>query len=303
MPTLARRPCRGSQHNVRATLPTLRPLIFGVALLVSSLLALSRTDAQRAAIDTARVHRDLAILRGRVTRDADSAGIANADVWLITLNVHVAADSNGRFAIVGIPPGVQFVQVRHVGYEPVRLTILLRAGEDTAMRFGLKSLVAQLDTVRTIAPQHRYLSPNLRAFEERRLSGMGGHFISDSVLRANEGRTLANIIASRVPGATVAPGVRGSSVLISTRKQCRGPAMRMCTTPDCYAAVYLDGVEIFNPGMADQKSPQPPPDLSRIQASDLSGVEFYAGSAAAPVDMQSSRSEGCGTLWLWTRER
>lgn len=273
----------------------------GVALIAGAPFG-AMGHAQTPAIDTARVHRDLAVLRGRVAR-RDGESVPAADVWLVTLDAHVSADSNGAFTVIGIPPGTQLVQVRRVGYTAARQTVVLRAGEDTTATFVLTELATTLDTVHTTAPQHHYLSPAVRAFEERRTSGMGGHFISDSVLRANESRSLANIVASRLPGATVVPGLRGSSVLISTRKQCRGLTMHMCTTPNCYVTVFLDGVEIFYPAMMDESPPQPPPDLARFPVSDLAGVEFYASSAAAPVGMQSTRSEGCGTLWLWTREK
>jgi hypothetical protein len=36
---------------------------------------------------------------------------------------------------------------------------------------------------------------------------------------------------------------------------------------------------------------------------DLAGIEYYAGGASMPIDMHSATDEGCGSLWLWTREK
>src|SRR6185312_4205054 len=132
----------------------------------------------------------------------------------------------------------------------------------------------------------------------------GAHFISDSTLRRNENTTLANLVDSRVPGAMlkpmVVPGKGYIMALVSTRKSCAGLALLhpRCTDPSCYVAIYLDGVLRFS-----SKLGLDPPDLSRdYNIGDLAGVEFYAGGAASPVGMHSD-DDGCGSLWLWTRER
>ena len=53
--------------------------------------------------------------------------------------------------------------------------------------------------------------------------------------------------------------------------------------------------------MADQGIA--PPDISHaFNIPNLAGAEFYADGAASPTGMHSS-DDGCGSLWLWTRER
>jgi hypothetical protein len=162
---------------------------------------------------------------------------------------------------------------------------------------------ATLDTVHTIAQQQRYLSPALRAFEDRRLSGNGGHFISDRVLRRNENSTLANVIRGRIPGVTFS-----GPFLVSSRKQCNGPAFAgACRAPNCYVAIFVDGVLEFRSQMAAEIRDQTQlratiPDLAHLNVSDYAGVEFYADAASAPIGMHSD-DDGCGSLYLWTREK
>jgi hypothetical protein len=70
--------------------------------------------------------------------------------------------------------------------------------------------------------------------------------------------------------------------------------------------IHLDGVLIYYPEMTEKHPHDPsfqPPDLSKMGVTDLAGVEFYADAASMPIDMHSATDEGCGSLWLWTREK
>ncbi|HXD48586.1 MAG TPA: carboxypeptidase-like regulatory domain-containing protein [Gemmatimonadaceae bacterium] len=249
-----------------------------------------------------------AVLRGRVVRQSDGAPIAGADVWSATADRHATTDSTGAFTIDHLASGVHLVQVRRLGFDVSRDTVRISAEHENVRTYALAVQAARLDTVRTRAANRSYISPQLQAFEERRLSGQGGHFISDSVFRRNENTTLANLIASRVPGVMLQPLGIGQ-VLASTRKQCQGLAFQhsgKCKEgiPDCYVTIYVDGALYYTPPppMSNSGGP-PPPDLSRsLDPTQFAGAEFYAGGASAPAGMHSN-DQGCGTLWLWTRER
>ncbi|HWH53640.1 MAG TPA: carboxypeptidase-like regulatory domain-containing protein [Gemmatimonadaceae bacterium] len=267
-----------------------------------------RTASQAQSQDTARAVANIT-LRGVVVRTGDGAPVAGADVWLASLDRHATTDSAGAFVFTGLPEGAQLLQIRRVGFDALRDVVRLSPAQKEPQRFALATSVNQLDTVHTTSRQRKYISPGLQGFEERRLSGQGGYFISDSVLRANDYKTLASVIESRVPGTQLTASPLGYGALASTRKSCRGLAMNACTTPNCFSSVYLDGALVFYPGQMDVKDPvtkRPivsPPDMYKINVSDLGGVEFYSGGASAPVGMHSSTDEGCGTLWLWTREK
>lgn len=249
----------------------------------------------------ARAHRIVpsggtASFRGLVVRQSDGGPIMGADIWLIAANRHARTDTSGTFAIDSVAPGSQLVQIRAIGFEARRDTVTVPAGASVERRYDLVSRAAILDTVRTVAPERAYISPVLRAFESRRLSGEGGHFISDSVLRTNDNSTLANVVRGRIPGVTFERGR-----LVSTRKTCRGPALSLCTRADCYVAIYVNGVLEFRSQMTDLPGVEAP-DLSRMNVSDYAGVEFYADASSAPIGMHPD-DDGCGSLWLWTREK
>ena len=261
------------------------------------LLGGRRAVAQNAATSSAGGN-----FSGVVLRRADSAPIAGAEIWLISADQHTVADSAGRFSFVHLPPGAYLFEVRAIGYHVHDDTVTIGAGQSVVRRFVLGSATATLDTVRTVAAARQYISPALRGFEERRLSGNGGHFIPDSVLRNNDNETLANVIREWIPGVTFS-----GPYLVSTRKQSKGPALTISRVMDCYVAVYIDGVLEFRAQMArEARNPEELramlPDLGRMNVSDYAGVEFYADAASAPIGMHSD-DDGCGSLYLWTREK
>ena len=250
----------------------------------------------------------MATFRGRVIHLADGSPVNGADVWLVSADRHESTDSSGRFQFADVPAGVQLVEVRHLGLSAQRDTISLSSAHENVRTYALSEQSATLDTVRTFAGTQKYLSPMLRGFEDRRLSHQGGHFVSDSVFRRNENSSVAGIIESRVPGLTAV----GGKTLVSTRKACMGFAMAHPANcqggAGCYVTIYLDGALYYTPPPADTARPQAlmgsgAPDMTRaFQASELAGAEYYADGASAPAGMHSN-DQGCGTLWLWTRER
>jgi len=268
---------------------------------------LGRANAQRAdsiAHDSS-ARAGNARLHGVVTNQNGKTPVAEAEVSFVSLDRRTRTDSTGEFRVDGLPAGQFIVEIRHIGFDVRRETIGLESGKETTHRFSLAPNAQPLDTVHSLAKEPKYISPMLRGFEERRLSRQGGQFISDSVLRANENTTLANILG-RIPGATITSGPQGSRVLVSTRKGCIGRAFTVCTHPNCYTEIHIDGVLIFYPAMTEKDPKNPgfwPPDLAKMGLNDLAGVEYYADAASMPIDMHSSTDEGCGSLWLWTREK
>jgi hypothetical protein len=270
-----------------------------IGLAIGTALVGATAARAQASADTAHT----AQFSGVVVRQADAAPVTGADVWMITLDRHALADRTGTFAFTGLAPGAYLVEIRAIGFVARRDTVTLAAGQSLRRRYALTVQAVTLDTVHTIADQQRYLTAALRGFEERRLSGNGGHFISDSVLRHNENSTLANIIRSRIPGVTFS-----GPYLVSSRKQCKGAVFAgPCKAMNCYVAVYIDGVLDFRSQMTDEVTNTAQlrtiiPDLTRINVSDYAGVEFYADAASAPIGMHSD-DDGCGSLYLWTREK
>ena len=68
--------------------------------------------------------------------------------------------------------------------------------------------------------------------------------------------------------------------------------MRSTGAP-CFAAVVRDGVRLYPFDGVN------PPDLDKIFAEQLAGIEFYARPVAVPAELRGAAS--CGALVLWSR--
>jgi hypothetical protein len=280
----------GRQHTALALLRVGR-LVVGLCLVAARALSTQQ------ALPVATFH-------GVVVRAPDSAPIPGAEVWLVSSEQRAQTDSVGGFRFTGLTPGAQLLQIRHLGYDVRRDTVTVVIGDDHVHRFMLTAQAERLDTVRTIAGQQKYLSPMLHAFEERRLSKSGGHFISDSTFRANENSTLGNLLQSRMPGMMF-QYFSEHRLAVSTHKACSGAVLlHACSSkPDCFVAIYIDGQLFFNAKLASKMPPSAWPDMDQtFSVTTLTGAEYYASSATAPSGMQVD-DDGCGSLWLWTRER
>jgi hypothetical protein len=141
---------------------------------------------------------------------------------------------------------------------------------------------------------HRFVSPGMQGFEDRRKAGIG-QFITDSVLRASSGTRLARILVQHMPGIVIGDGGAYGEYPISARV-CSGMS---CSTPRCYVRIFLDGTPVFD-GSTQQRNAQGV-SLSTFRPEDLSGIEYYAGPAGVPARYTGMNAD-CGTLLFWTRE-
>jgi hypothetical protein len=112
-----------------------------------------------------------------------------------------------------------------------------------------------------------------------------GKFFSGAQLDAASGRPLANLLKMDA-GAFIMPGPHGESRL-ALRSTAAGSS-------PCYAAVVRDGLRVYPfPGAQ-------PPDLDKIFAEQLVGIELYARPATVPAELRDAAA--CGALVLWTRD-
>jgi hypothetical protein len=244
-------------------------------------------------------------LIGTVRRDSVGSELAGADVKLSGLVPHVLTDARGVFRVNGLPAGRYAITIRHLGFRTWHDTIDIDAGKRIERDFVMIAQPPELDSVRVVAQGKKWLSPNLQAFEERRLSGQGGHFITDSLLRRNDDRRMGGFIAAYMPGIALV-NKSGNEYLASTRKCGSGGQLLTCGSGfTCWVTVYLDGVRIYDATMETYgrgAGASIRPDFGRMTARDYAAVEFYAGGATIPAQYNATGSD-CGVLLLWTRER
>ena len=181
--------------------------------------------------------------------------------------------------------------------------------EFAPMTITLQPVAGTLPAVVTRDSVRSYVSPALRGFEERRLSGHGGSFVSEATLRAEQDRTLGNLIRVHVPGVTVLQSGRVDFAVTRREGQL------------CQVDVWLDGLPVSvrstsavrtaiplpkpklpgDPVPTDKPANVPTNDLTTFDPRDLAGVEYYS-AATTPAQFNRTGS-GCGVLLLWSRER
>jgi hypothetical protein len=272
-----------------------------------------------------------AILRGQVSARPDSVNVARPRARLLGVfdeasgepvpGVQVRDSVTGAAAITtsGGTVNLQFstsgtrvLALRKPGYAPQSLTVAISATDSTPITVVLKH-IAELPAVVTRDSIRRYVSPGLRAFDERRRNHSAGYFVGDSILRKDENRSLASLLQAHAAGAAIKQGRGGTSFLV------KAPSCSNGGPPD----VYLDGApiahlpdpryqgervsdpttfKVLKSSQQTQDGSADPIDLSQFRVSDLAGVEFYPRTETVPVQYSRSTS-ACGVLLLWTRER
>jgi hypothetical protein len=250
---------------------------------------------------------------GTVARDSMGTAIGNAEVQLPQLNRRVTTNYQGEFRFGEVPAGRYAVVVRAVGFEQFIDSITVKAGAAVDGDIVLTALPVNLDAARTVAaaPETR-LPPGIAELEERRKMHMGGFFVTDSMLRANDERKLTYLLA-RAPRLEEVLSQTGSGIYIAVPGPAPpvpdDPAAKLLpsymkktdgtfTVNHCYVNVYLNGARFWSgpPGPFN-----PPPDFDSMWAREYSGIEYYASTATTPSQYNGTTAWGCGVLLLWTR--
>ncbi|HEY4130155.1 MAG TPA: hypothetical protein VGM50_06035 [Gemmatimonadaceae bacterium] len=234
-------------------------------------------SAGTASVAGAQGTREVAI---RLHRAGDTVSIRGAAV---TIDHTIEAGNTDASGIVRVPDledGGHIIEAVARGYQayfdnfvsganvaqPIQLELLPVLASDTAKAKGQKTTVT------------------FAGFEARLKKGQG-KFFSGAQLNAASGRPLANLLKTDA-GAFFASGPHDESQLAMK------PAGR--AGAPCYSAVVSDGLRIYPfPGAT-------PPNLDKIFAEQLVGLELYATPASVPAELHDAAT--CGALVLWTRE-
>jgi hypothetical protein len=206
--------------------------------------------------------------------------------------------ATGTVSLLFLPDGGSLVRLRKVGFEVQTFPVSISPADTAPLTITLRHAVTlPTVTVKDSAPTYR--SSALRTVVDRMQSHNGGYFINEAEMRKHDESTLANTMVSRLPGLTTQVGPRGETWMRSSRTPCLHPTMKGgCRNPDCYVAVYQDGVKMFDPVSS---SPAQRVDFSRITSMDYAIAEYYPGGSSAPAEYGGANAP-CGVLLLWSRE-
>lgn len=202
--------------------------------------------------------------------------------------------NTGTVSLLFLPEGGSLVRLRKIGYEIQTMPVSISPADTQPITAVLKrTVILPAVQVKDVAPE-RHLPPLLQQFEDHRKMAMG-QFITEAEFNKNQNTTLANFVGSRFAGLSVV-NFGSQSIMVSTRTPCRS-AGGGCKSPNCYVAVYIDGVRVSDPGL-----PNTTQDVAHMYTMDYTAAEFYPSGTPTPADIPSLNSQ-CGTLLLYTRWR
>ena len=224
-------------------------------------------------------------LRGRAITDSSERPIPGVTVSIEALGLSTTTDSLGNFVLNGIKPGAYNIMARKIGFGPVATRIRFSAGAtveaDLIMRVGDAQTLPDVKVETRKTPAGK-----MGEFEERRLAGNGGRFLTQADLEKRPFSTTGDAIR-QLPGLDVLRS-RVGMVVVNTRDTQRQQA--------CPAAVVLDGAFVFGTGGASET----PFNINNIPPNQIAGIEYYAGAASIPSKWGATRHT-CGLIAIWTK--
>jgi hypothetical protein len=215
----------------------------------------------------------------RLHRAHDTVSIRGASV---TIDHTIEAGNTDSAGIVRVPDledGGHIIEVVARGYQAYFDNFVSGADVKQPIQLELLPVLAS-DTLKAKGEKTEL---KFAGFDARRTKGQG-KFFTRAQLDAAAGRPLANLLKTDA-GAFFVPGPHAESELATrSAAAASGP---------CYSAVVRDGVRIYPFAGAN------PPDLDKIFAEQLAGIELYARPTTVPAELRDAAR--CGALVLWTR--
>lgn len=177
-----------------------------------------------------------------------------------------------------------------------------------------------LPTVGVTAEAELVRSAKLREFERRRSNGIG-RFLTEADLARDQDRKLSDAL-KKLPGILMVSARRASGVssLAVFAVSSRGSATISFVSPifgkNCPIAIWLDGVSVYRgldrsmetrafgqtavQSAASGRIDEPPFDINSIMTNHVAAIEFYAGPATMPPELNATQGT-CGALVIWTK--
>ncbi len=242
----------------------------------ATVVSLSERDSTGAPVpgQATPAMRGRARLTGTVV-DHNGRPVANAHalVWGTALNV--MTNDRGVYVLDSLPGGTHTLEVRVIGYVPMRRVVHLAESRPATADVTLDKAAQILPTV-TVRGELVY-SRGLAEFERRRRSGFG-RFVTSAEIDKRPGARLSELLQMQ-PGVTVT--YQGSRRVVLMRANSgRG---------FCTPTLYVDG-------RRDMSG-----DFDLYRADELGGIEVYSRQTMVPAEFMEMG--GCGVVAVWTRQR
>lgn len=212
-------------------------------------------------------------------KNADEAPLVEAQITAVGTKLVAVTGADGRFHLADVPPGLQVLGVRMLGYRPILLPVKIGEGETLHVSVKLESEPVPLPAVEVtteavVAPPEFY---------ERRARG-GGFFLTREEIERMQPSLFTDVLR-RVPGVRLQP-VRGPS-----GNSYQAVTGRMAGSRACPMLYYMDGVPFPVTGDVGINT--------LIQPKDIAALEVYSGTSRVPLQFHSSTAY-CGVIVIWT---
>ena len=258
-----------------------RDLYVGPSLpVLPSTLASQRDSAppstRRSTVPSASANPKTQRMNGVVVTALGGQPIAGAEVRLVN-GEQVRANQRGEWAIPDMQVGTRMLELRAVGYYPVRKIVDVVEGS-APVRVELVTLKSVLDTVQVRAA---VVARNMVGFNERQRSS-SGKFITAADIERRRALVVTEMFNS-VPGMRLQRNPNGgTSILI------RGLSEDLCE-PN----FFIDGADL-GPMSADDVD-------AFVRTQNVAGIEIYAGAAVPGQFSRGMAGNACGSVVIWTK--
>jgi carboxypeptidase family protein len=207
--------------------------------------------------------------------------IEGAEVTDAFSHTTALTSKTGTVSLAFLPEGGSMLRIQKIGFKPVTQIVVISPVDTVAITVLMEATAQSLPAVVTKDSAPVFLSPGMRAFEERRRMGLG-RFITEAELRKNDTRSLTNVVRQTGTGVSCTRRTPIKCFAVNTRSGGSG----------CSLDVYYDGTLVTD----DYR------DLEQIRTDQIGAVEIYASSATVPAEYNKT-GKGCGVMLVWSRFR
>lgn len=226
------------------------------ARLSCSLLALGAWASIAAAQDTGSI-------AGRVIASSTDSALGTALLSVDEGTVNVQTDAEGRFQLVGLAPGQHVLIARRLGFEPLRRSVRVQAGRETAVEMVLSPKAMELAELTVIGTR--------ADLEERRarLAQVPGSvaLIESDEIRSTRQANLKDVLAF-TPGVYVQPRFGAAE---ESQISIRGSGLRN--------NFHLRGLNVLVNGMP-YRNADGFTDFESLELLNTESIEIYKGGNA-----------------------
>lgn len=216
-------------------------------------------------------------LRGTVISSEGGQPVAGARIGMVA-GPQTRSNERGEWSLAGAPIGTRMLEVRAVGYYPVRRAVNVVPGSVPSLRFALSTLKAVLDTIKVSASRVRFPGSG---FEDRRRTGAGRYLTPENIARS--GVLATSDIFRTMPGISFNISENG----LTKQFRMRG------AFGSCEPLIFVDGLRM--PGLTAA-------DIDAFfSPKEVAGIEIYSEASVPAQFKDYAKRDPCGAIVIWRK--